>query len=106
MRIAYLGHPLHQTSHGMFTRQSGGAAGRAGAARIRPGSNVRCQEDRFRLQTGDGRSILLTLKPRTNAPMEDIESYAESGETVIAEYTGEPEAGAVAVKVRNARGER
>jgi hypothetical protein len=34
--------------------------------------------------------------------MEDIESLANAGETVIAEYEGEPEAGAVALKVRRA----
>jgi hypothetical protein len=63
---------------------------------------VLAQEDRFRLQTDDGRSILLTLKPGTNVSMEDIESLANAGETVIAEYEGEPEAGAVALKVRRA----
>jgi len=47
--------------------------------------------------------MLLTLKPGTNASMEDFESFADAGDTVIAEYKGEPEAGAVALSVRAAR---
>jgi hypothetical protein len=67
---------------------------------------VLAQEDRFRLQTDDGRSILLTLKPGTNVSMENIESLADAGETVIAEYEGRPEEGAVAPKARSVESRR
>ncbi len=64
------------------------------------GAIVLAQEDRFRLQTAGGRSLLLTLNAAgTAASMEEVAALARSRRTVRVRYRGEPEAGAVAVAV-------
>ncbi len=54
------------------------------------------QEDRFRLQAEDGRSMLFVLGRSAGASMSDLEMWASRGSRVRVRYRGEPDAGAVA----------
>lgn len=58
------------------------------------------QEDRFRLETTDGRSLLLTIGPATGLSMDQLDSLASSGTLVTVIFKGEPDAGAVALNVQ------
>lgn len=64
------------------------------------GELILVQEDRFRMQTKDGRSLLLIMGKGIGETLEDMQSMAERGEEVTVRYRGEPEAGAVAVSVQ------
>ena len=57
------------------------------------------QEDRFRLQTEDGHSLLLILDTGTGTSIEDLESLVGSHKKVLVRYKGAPDAGAVALEV-------
>ncbi len=57
------------------------------------------QEDRFRLQTEDGHSLLLILDTGMKESIEDLESLAGSHRKVMVRYQGEPDAGAVALEL-------
>ena len=57
------------------------------------------QEDRFRLQTEDGHSLLLILDTGRKASIEDLESLVGSRKKVLVRYKGTPDAGAVALEV-------
>ena len=63
------------------------------------GKVVLAQEDRFRLETEDGRSFLLVVGAGAGADIEDLESLAGSGKIVRVRFQGKPEAGAVALEV-------
>jgi len=72
---------------------------REGAVRCdAEGVIVVTQEDRFRLQTADGRSLLFILDDGTG--MERVAALAAARRPVAVCYRGEPEAGAVATRVR------
>ncbi len=58
------------------------------------------QEDRFRLQMADGRSILFILGAGRGPSLERLESLAGSGDVVLVRYRGDPESGAVAEEIR------
>ncbi len=60
---------------------------------------VLAQEDRFRLQTEDGCSMLMTVEAGTGAGIEELEKLAGSGNVIRVRYKGEPDAGAVAVEI-------
>ncbi len=70
------------------------ACGEAEEAR---GTIVLAQEDRFRLQTPDGRSLLFVLGDGVG--LGELTSLAEAGRPVVVCYRGEPEAGAVATRI-------
>lgn len=61
------------------------------------GTIALAQEDRFRLQTADGRSLLFVLGDGVG--LARLASLAEVRRPVVVCYKGEPEAGAVAVRV-------
>ncbi|MCL5025931.1 MAG: hypothetical protein M1531_05490 [Chloroflexi bacterium] len=63
---------------------------------------VLTQEDRFRLQTDEGRSLLLILNDKAGPSPEDMESLTRSRQRVRVLYRGEPDAGAVALQVKAA----
>ena len=48
------------------------------------------QEQRFRLTTDDGRSLLLTLAHGATADPDDLSRFHDAGTPVEVEYTGEP----------------
>ncbi len=48
------------------------------------------QEDRFRLGTDEGRSLLLTLSHRANVAGDDLRDLARARRRVIVEYDGDP----------------
>ena len=61
---------------------------------------VLAQEDRFRLQTPDGRSLLFILDGAgASVSLERLAALARSGDIVQVRYRGEPESGAVALRV-------
>lgn len=68
------------------------------------GTIVLAQEDRFRVQTKDGQSLLIGLGRGSGADIEDLESMAGSGKMVRVLYQGEPDAGAIALRVSLASG--
>jgi len=71
---------------------------REGAVRCdAEGVIVVTQEDRFRLQTPDGRSLLFVLGDGIG--VEKVASLAAGRRPVAVCYRGEPEAGAVATRV-------
>ncbi len=61
---------------------------------------VLVQEDRFRMETKDGLSLLLILGNGSRSSIEDLEKWASSSRRVHVRYRGVPEAGAVALEVR------
>jgi hypothetical protein len=74
-----------------------------------PGNGVReargivvlAQEDRFRLQTREGRSFLFVLGGGGAAvSLDRLEAMAGSGRVIRVHYRGEPEAGAVALAIQ------
>ena len=64
------------------------------------GTIVLAQEDRFRLQMADGRSILFILGAGRGPSLDRLESLAGSGDVVLVRYSGDPESGAVAEEIR------
>ncbi len=64
------------------------------------GTIVLAQEDRFRLQLADGRSILFILGVGRGPSLERLESLAASGDAVLVRYSGDRESGAVAEEIR------
>ena len=57
------------------------------------------QEDRFRVETRDGRGALFTLSREANVGVPDLERIVGTGEAVRVSYVGEPDVGATAVRV-------
>ncbi len=65
------------------------------------GTVVLAQEDRLRLQTPDGRSLLFTLNGAgASISLERLAAMARLGSTVRVRYRGEPESGAVVLAVQ------
>ncbi|MHB1415624.1 MAG: hypothetical protein ACYC1C_10250 [Chloroflexota bacterium] len=64
------------------------------------GTLVLVQEDRFRLQEDDGRSLLFVLGTQESPSLEELESWAEAGRAVRVRYRGSLEEGPVAQEVR------
>ncbi len=60
------------------------------------------QEDRFRIQTADGRSMLFVLGTALGHSLDRLEALAGSGDNVLVRYHGDAESGAVAEDVRRA----
>ncbi len=54
------------------------------------GRIVAVQEERFRLMTEDGRTLLLTLPTFSRVGPDDLKRWHESQRRVRASYTGEP----------------
>ena len=54
------------------------------------------QEDRFRLQLADGRSLPFVAGKAAGLSLGALESLAESGSTVLVSYRGDIDAGGVA----------
>ena len=63
------------------------------------GQIVLAQEDRFRIETHDGRSLLFVLGPGAGPSLDEVDSWASSGTTVLVRYRGDPNAGLVAEEV-------
>ena len=57
------------------------------------------QEDRFRLMDGDGRGYLFTARKRS-ASMKDLERWCEEGRRVSVRFSGVPDSGALAERIR------
>lgn len=70
------------------------------ALREERGRIVLVEEDRFRLETEDGRSFLFVLGSGAGRSMDEMESLAGSSRLVEVRYEGQPEAAPVAVEVR------
>lgn len=69
------------------------------------GTVVLAQEDRFRLQTDDGRSLLFIVGKQASpsvSNLEGLEALAESRRRIRVIYRGEPDAGAVAIQLQAA----
>lgn len=57
------------------------------------------QEDRFRLETSDGRGMLSSLGRHANAREQDVERLVAARIPVRVTYTGEPDVGAIAMRL-------
>ena len=58
------------------------------------------QEDRFRLEDGDGRGYLLTLSRKSGVSMADLEAWHRGGVPVHVRYEGMPDLGALAERIK------
>ncbi|MHB1416829.1 MAG: hypothetical protein ACYC1C_16405 [Chloroflexota bacterium] len=66
------------------------------------GTIVLVQADRFRVQTKDGRSLLLVLGKGFRPSIREVEEFLHSGHPVAVRYRGEPDGGGVAVTIKRA----
>ncbi len=58
------------------------------------------QEDRFRLEDGDGRGYLLILGRRSGVSLADLDAWQRGSVRVRVHYEGAPDLGAVAEQIR------
>ena len=64
------------------------------------GTVVLVQENRFRIDTEDGRSMLFVLGKGPGPSLDDLALWADEGRKVLVRYRGDPLEGPVAEKVR------
>lgn len=64
------------------------------------GEIVLAQENRFRMETRDGRSLLIILGDGARSSIEDLERLVRSRQLVTVRYQGEPDAGATALEIK------
>lgn len=73
-------------------------AGLPAAGRVR-GVVTLVQEGRFRLEDEAGRGYLFTLGWESGVTIEDLSMWSQQRDTVIVDYQGPPDLGAVATRV-------
>ena len=66
------------------------AATAASSEQIAHGHILLVQETRFRLLTGDGRGLLLTLAHNANVDADDLHRFHRQRTPLAVHYTGEP----------------
>jgi hypothetical protein len=66
------------------------AARASSSEKIAQGRILLVQESRFRLLTGDGRGLLLTLAHNANVDADDLHRFHREDALLAVHYTGEP----------------